>query len=437
MTASLRLPRALLETVLLDLERAHPFAAERVGFLSVRETSTSDGPLLLATEYHSIPDDDYLPDAMCGARIGEKPIQAAMARAFRTGEGQLWVHSHGRLGVPFPSPLDEQDGPRVAGSCRNANLRCSHGWAVLCESHVVGEVISASGAVVRLDRLSPVGWHDSRPRAATNRREDERYSRQDFLGPAAQPIIRSVRLGFVGLGGGGSHLVQQAAHIGVQEAIFCDAQRIERTNLNRLVGATVADVRRRRFKTAIAARVFRGLQPEARLDDRPLTWQDKIEALKACDLIFGALDGFAARRDLEAFCRRYLIPLVDVGMIVIRPPQRLPEIRGQVIASVPAGLCMHCLQFLTTKNLAEDTQRYDTTLEPQVVWSNGVLASTAMGMAMALLSGWSGAEHPLCRIDYQGSTLAMTPSNFVKALGDRPCPHFPLREIGNATFTPL
>lgn len=437
MTATLRITRSLLESVLVDLERSHPFAAERVGFLSFRETSTARGQLLLATGYHSVDDSDYLRDYTCGARIGPKPIQAAMARAFRNGEGQLWVHAHGRIGVPFPSPIDEQEGPRVAGSCRNAQVKSSHGWAVLSESHIAGEIVLPSKEIRSLDRLSVAGWHHHRPRAASNRRDDERYSRQDFLGPAAQAIIHSARLGFVGLGGGGSHLVQQAAHVGFQDAILCDAQRIGRSNLNRLVGATVQDVRKRNYKTAIAARVFRGLQPEAVLNDQPLTWQDKIEALKGCDLIFGAIDGFAARRDLEAFCRRHLIPLVDIGMIVIRPPDQLPEIRGQVIATVPGGLCMHCLQFLTAQNLAEDVQRYDTTPEPQVVWSNGVLASTAMGMAMALLTGWTGAEHPVCRVDYRGSALTITPSNFVHALGSYRCPHFPLNEVGDPTFTPL
>ena len=69
-----------------------------------------------------------------------------------------------------------------------------------------------------------------------------RFDRQSFLGSHSDAQITSFRIGIAGLGGGGSHIAQQLAHLGFVDYALFDDQRIEETNLNRLVGATEADV---------------------------------------------------------------------------------------------------------------------------------------------------------------------------------------------------
>lgn len=447
-----KIPRGLLSMALDDLERPHDFAAERLGFFSFRQSLDRDAPLLLCSEYHPIPDNQYVADHTCGGRIGGKAIQAAMGRSYRTGSGQMWVHTHGRRGYPGASGTDRREGPRVVQSCVNAQPSVLQAWAVISEEGICGQVRIADGKLHELSKLSVIGWPLVIPRREPFQRKptrtwfffkkkdrcvDDRYHRQGFLGPNAQGAIERAKIGIVGLGGGGSHINQQLAHIGFQRVVFCDAQRMELTNLNRLVGATVTDVKRKRFKTEIAARVFRNVQPNAEIDDRPLRWEEKREALRGCDLICGAIDGFAARRDLEAFCRSHLIPLVDVGMKLLRPENGPPEIRGQIILSMPGALCMHCLRFLTPDNLAEEVQDYDRVPQAQVVWPNGVLASSAVGYVVGLLTGWSGRSIPSCRTDYKGSLMTLSPSNLAAALGGRPCKHFPLTQAGDAIFRKL
>ena len=65
----------------------------------------------------------------------------------------------------------------------------------------------------------------------------DRYSRQSFLGADAEERIARCTVAVPGLGGGGSHVVQQLAHIGFQNYIIYDGDRVEESNLNRLVGA--------------------------------------------------------------------------------------------------------------------------------------------------------------------------------------------------------
>ena len=80
----------------------------------------------------------------------------------------------------------------------------------------------------------------------------ERLSRQSFLGVRSDEILSSVRVGIIGLGGGGAHVVQQLAHVGVADFVTCDPDRVEESNLNRLVGAAAADAESGTLKTDVA-----------------------------------------------------------------------------------------------------------------------------------------------------------------------------------------
>lgn len=48
------------------------------------------------------------------------------------------------------------------------------------------------------------------------------FSRQSFLGPDADEILANARVTIVGLGGGGSHIAQQLAHLSVRHIRLID-----------------------------------------------------------------------------------------------------------------------------------------------------------------------------------------------------------------------
>lgn len=80
--------------------------------------------------------------------------------------------------------------------------------------------------------------------------------RQSFLGADSEIVLGRSKAALVGLGGGGSHVAQQLAHIGLGSFLPIDPDFIEDTNLNRLVGATMEDVKVRTAKVDIAERVI-------------------------------------------------------------------------------------------------------------------------------------------------------------------------------------
>ena len=141
----------------------------------------------------------------------------------------------------------------------------------------------------------------------------EQLVSQSFLGAESDTTFAEVTAGIVGLGGGGSHIAQQLAHLGVGNFVNCDHDVIEWKNLNRLVGGTLADVDDKRHKTAIAERVIKGINPAATVKSLPVRWQEASDALRQCDVIFGCVDSYRERDELERFSRRFLHSLPRLG----------------------------------------------------------------------------------------------------------------------------
>jgi hypothetical protein len=238
---------------------------------------------------------------------------------------------------------------------------------------------------------------------------ESRNSRQSFLGPRLDNALREARIAVIGLSGGGSHVVQQLAHIGFQHFYLFDPDCIEDTNLARLVGANVDDVAAKRPKVDIAHRVIRAVQPLAHVRAFQSRWQDQAEELRCVDLVFGCVDSFLGRRDLEQLTRRYRIPYLDIGMDVL-PEGSGHRMFGQAALSISGGPCFFCQKLLTRELLdREGTQYGSAGIRPQVVWANGVLASSAVGIAMDLLTGWGGQEKPVQFLSFDGNRGTLSP----------------------------
>lgn len=435
----LRIPAALFREIQRDLQRPHAHADERIGFLSAATGRGQDGEwLLLAKSYEPLADERYVEDETVGARIDGHAIRGAMQRALDTGMGIFHVHMHPHRGVPRFSATDRGDQPRLVDSLASVAPAAPHGMLVLSEDRAHAWVrIPGMADMVVPALISIVGdplvltWL-----GAEAGEESERFSRQGFLGPDAQVALENARVGIIGMGGGGSHLVQQLLHVGVRHLRVFDHDRLDESNLNRTVGATAWDAEEQIRKVAIARRLAAAVLPDNRMVAIPGEWQQHPELLRGCDVVIGAVDTFAGRRDLEAVCRRFVIPLVDVGMDVHTLPGEPPRMGGQVIVSIPGARCMHCLGFLTDERLAREAANYGGAGgRPQVVWPNGVLASTAVGIVVDLLTGWSGVRDRIPFLSYDGNLGILGEHPRWPYIGHGPCPHYPAGQIGDPVFS--
>jgi hypothetical protein len=253
-----------------------------------------------------------------------------------------------------------------------------------------------------------------------------------------QHHLDGTRIAVLGLSGGGSHIVQQLAHIGFQHFTLYDPQEIEETNLHRLVGARSSDVTDKRSKVGIAERVVREVRPFAQVDAHASVWQDNPEPLRRFDLIFGCVDTFAARREIEVFSRRFRIPYIDIGMDVTTLPGSPPRMAGQVILSEPDGPCMFCMGYLNDSVLTREAARYgDVGGRPQVVWANGVLASTAIGLALDYLTGWTGPVEQARFLSFDGNRGTLQPDARWTYCKGGPCSHYSPEDLGDPRPRPF
>jgi molybdopterin-synthase adenylyltransferase len=262
-----------------------------------------------------------------------------------------------------------------------------------------------------------------------------RLARQSFLGPESGAVLEAATIGIVGFGGGGSHVGQQCAHMGVGGFVGADPDVIEATNTNRLIGGTLKDVARARPKVEIAERLIRGLHPKARITLVRGDWRQAADDLKLSDAIVGAVDSFKERDQLERFARRHLIPYIDIGMDVHELGNGGFLVSGQVILSAPGHPCMRCCGFITDERLGEEARRYGAAgSRPQVVWANGTLASTAVGLLTQVLTPWYANPPGFVFVQYDGNRGTVTRSPQMELLKGCACLHHPCGETGDPLF---
>ena len=158
------------------------------------------------------------------------------------------------------------------------------------------------------------------------------YDRQvRMFGSAGQAYLRTSKVAVVGLGGIGSLVAEYLARLGVGHLLLIDSDSIEDTNLSRVVGATLVDVKTGQRKTHIAVRHVREANDEAVLDaiSEDVAKDSIAMTLRDCDFIFLAADSMRARLVVNALVHQYLIPAVQMGV----------KIRGGSSGSLEEAMC--------------------------------------------------------------------------------------------------
>lgn len=423
-----------------DLERPHEFAYERVGFLLTRSIKVAFGTeIIVATGYLPVADEDYVQDKSVGAKISSEAIRKIMQVMFDKKCGCFHVHKHEGWGKPYPSYTDKESLPALAKSLSGISGMHSTGFLILSDnSFFANAFVDKAQTPSLVTNFSVVGspmklvYHD--PIIPANK---DIYIRQSFLGSDSEVLFANVRVGIVGYGGGGSHIGQQLAHIGIKNIVIFDEDHIEKSNLNRLIGGWFSDLIKKTLKTQIAKRVIKKILPEAVVEPIAKRWQQAPEFLHSCDIVMGNIDSYAEREQLEAECRRYLIPLIDIGMDVHKEEGSDHLISGQVIASIPGCSCFKCVGFLTQDNLAKEAAKYGNVGgRPQVVWPNGVLASTAVGILIEMITGWTNIQKERIYLSYNGNSGTMQ-EHIRTRYAEKNCMHYLLEDAGPPVFRRL
>jgi molybdopterin/thiamine biosynthesis adenylyltransferase len=412
MSVSLRMPEHLMAEL-----RQHLFPGdgdEHGAVVAASVLRTGRGVRLLVHRLFLAEDGvDYVPGNHGYRALTSTFVMDCALECAELGMAYLAVHCHGgSTSVHFsgtdmdshergyPAIMDLVNGPPVGG-------------LVFARNAVAGDIWFPDGSRAELDfavvpgrpveRLTPVP--DRSPQGI-----GETYDRQARLfGDRGQHLLSDLKVGVVGAGGAGSLVVEQLARLGVGELIVIDPDRIEASNLPRVVGSRRGDVRPllthprlgrlghrlqslRTPKVKIAERVARQANRTMRFTG---CRANVVEAQTAgmlvdCDYIFLAADSMQARLVFNALVHQYLIPGVQMGV-----KAQVHAESGQLVdlfcisrPVVPGAGCLWCNELISPAKLQEEAtspeqrrrQRYvddEDVPAPSVITLNGIATSLA------------------------------------------------------------
>jgi hypothetical protein len=159
MTVELRLTRDLLERLHADLARPHPFASERVTFMSCRPAALrAGGIVLLGVDIHPVRDEDYERDDTVGAMLGSGAFRQILQFAYNNPASILHVHRHEHRGRPWFSDVDLQEAQKYIPDFWKVRSGYLHGILVLSHDSSAGLIwMPHASGQTRLSRINVAG----------------------------------------------------------------------------------------------------------------------------------------------------------------------------------------------------------------------------------------------------------------------------------------
>jgi len=241
---------------------------------------------------------------------------------------------------------------------------------------------------------------------------NERFDRNiRFFGKEGQQRLAASHVAVVGIGGLGTHVVQQLALLGVGHLTLIDKEGLDKTNMNRYVGVRHDDPIGTP-KVELGARLVREINPNISIRPLPASFvsDEGFAAIREADYVFGCLDSEGLRLILNEVCAAYAKPYIDLASEI--HPGNPPTYGGRVCVAWDGDGCIVCLGELDLAEAGLDLEAPESRRNreaiygvpqdflgeagPSVVSINGVVAS--LGVTEFML-GVTGVRPPrkVCR----------------------------------------
>jgi molybdopterin/thiamine biosynthesis adenylyltransferase len=268
--------------------------------------------------------------------------------------------------------------------------------------------VQVLGETMRI--LTPTGGKSQPPLTAQARAT---YDRQIMaFGEEGQKALASLQIAIIGLGGIGSILSEGLCRLGARSLTLVDPDYLGQSNLNRWQGAHPEDVGQ--LKVKVLAKRLKAMIPGMRITSiaSPLTTSKALTALKACDVLIGAVDNHLARFALNRISVQYLIPYLDAATVITKGEcNNQMELLSRLGVVVPGTTaCLSCSQIAyydheeiaphlydpqTRKQLIASgyIQDHPEVASPAVMPLNMLAASMVLTELLNLVTGF----HPLAR----------------------------------------
>lgn len=244
----------------------------------------------------------------------------------------------------------------------------------------------------------------------------DRFDRQrQIFGDEGQERLRRTIVAVVGGGGLGAFVVLELAYLGAGKIVILDADALERSNRNRLVGAWESHPDGM-LKVEVLQALVQLIDSSIEVVAIP-SWFESPEggkALEEVDVIMGCVDRDGARLGLNELACDRGIPLIDMASDTFVDSDGV-LFGGRVCVATPETGCLSCQSVLDQEeirlDLSTEEQRVDDAAiygvdrallgagGPAVVTVNGVVASLGVTELMVLVTG---IRPPFAQLDYRG-----------------------------------
>jgi molybdopterin/thiamine biosynthesis adenylyltransferase len=399
MTATLRLTADQIAQIRMHLFRAD--RDEHAAILLVGSHRHGDDTTVLAREVYLIADEEFPPGEHGYRQIAPVALARLGNRAYAEQLGLVSLHSHpgadrsvalspddlnGHQRV-FPHLLDIVGGRPVGGLAMGTRSAAGEIWLTADDARI-------------LDRVTVIGEHaetlHSQPPVRKDDAADERHDRQVRLfGAEGQRILCAQSVAVIGVGGGGSLVVEQLAHLGIGEIVAVDFDTVAEHNLSRIVGATADDAHRNTKKIEVARRLAERIDPTVRFTaiDGDVVDAHVAQLVTHVDFIVLATDSHLSRLVVNAIANAHLIPAVQIGAKAdTRPDGSIEQIYCAVRPILPPYGCLHCAgaidQLLVQRETVTEEERIaqdylggdSDVIDPSVITLNATTAAAATNL---------------------------------------------------------
>lgn len=379
---------------------------ETAGLLFAEQLPTRSGPILAVRDASVIPENAYAVRRADQIRIDPVALNRLVRPARNQGLSIFTIHTHPGASTPWFSRADDAGDARLLPSFSTQNPHTIHGSIVVVSS---GEAIARGfwkGDHVAMP-VRIVGRTLKNATSTTGETPVEVwFGRQELaLGTSGQTRLQALRVGIVGLGGTGSIVAAQLAHQGIGHLVLIDGDKVEDTNVSRIIGATTADIGV--HKVEVARRYIDRLGLSVDVDPicEPLTPRS-VDALAHCDVVFSCVDRQTPRAVLNRLAYSHLVPTIDLGVgFRVDETGHVVGDAGRVVVLGPDRPCLACWGHLNPDALraeALDDEEHEALAnegyiagadepQPSVMAFNTMVSGAAVIEMLRIVTAFAGA----------------------------------------------
>lgn len=396
---------------LLDMLDDH---LETAAILLAGYAARNDEVTLTVNRVIAVPDDAYELRSRDELRISSRGWMPALRAAADGGWVAIFFHTHPGTRAT-PSVLDLRVDEQLAPAFRTRLQTPLYASLILAgtpdAAAFTGTVIDDASDPAPIDRLRVTGSR-IRVQAAQSDGEEqvplELFDRQvRAFGAEGQRLLALLHVGVVGAGGTGSAVLEELTRLGIGTITLVDHDDISDSNVTRIHGSTLADVGRAKVNVAADSLSAIGLGTDIREVNGTIAQWGTARELCQCDLIFGCTDDDAGRAVLSRFAYWYLVPVIDMGVLIASTDGQITGVFGRVTTATPGEPCLLCRgefdpvrareeQYSENERASLEREGYAQGLaerDPAVVAYTTMVASHAVADMLARIFGFG--EQPV------------------------------------------